>query len=75
MKNLTRRQTRRNRKIMKFFGLTLFIAGLTCVFLFSSTLEGYKLPIPLAITGVILMAVGAAALNLVDQVERKMKNK
>lgn len=75
MKKLTRRQTRRNRKIVKFSGLTLFIAGLTCAFIFSSTLEGYKLPTPLAIIGILLMAIGAIALNLVDQVEREMKNK
>ena len=75
MKKLTRRQTRRNRKIVKFSGLTLFVAGLTCAFLFASTLDGYKLPIPLAVVGIILMAVGAAALNLVDQVEMEMKNR
>lgn len=74
MKNTkkSRRQVvMRRRKIFESVGLTLSVAGFTCLFLFCSTQDGYDLPFPLAIVGLIFLSIGAWMVNFIDKIRQE----
>lgn len=61
----------RRRKIFESVGLTLAVAGFTCLFLFCSTKDGYDLPFPLAIVGLIFLGIGVWMVNFIDKIRQE----
>lgn len=61
----------RRRSIFESIGAILVIAGFTCLFLFCSVKDGYDLPYPLAIVGVVLSVIGALMINFIENIKQE----